>query len=147
MLSHNKLTQPAPRHSPVLKLIAQVHEKKDMIRDLTTQLESSQKENSHLENQNTASLKTCDTLHELIRSSKLKYEFQIDIMRQYSNFQNFGSQKRFFRDKINQGTLSHFEAKDKKIKKKVENLKNQVTKYVRKSNALSIKANEKKHII
>ena len=64
------------------------------------------------------------TFHEAICNSKLKYKLHIDIMRQYSNFQNLGSQKRFFRDKINQGILSHFEAEDQiKIEEKVENLK------------------------
>ena len=48
-------------------------------------------------------------------------------MRQNSNFQNLGSKKQFFRDKINKGILSHFEAEDhKKIKKKVDNLNNTV---------------------
>ena len=69
-------------------------------------------------------------------------------MHQFNNFQNLGSQKRFFRDKINQGISSHFEAEDhNKVKKKAENFKNQVTKYIRKSNASSIEANERKYII
>ena len=40
MPSRSKPTHSATRHSPVIKLIAQVHEQKDKIHDLMTQLKS-----------------------------------------------------------------------------------------------------------
>ena len=129
-------------------MIAQVHEQKDKIRDLTTQLKSAQNENTQFRNHNSTSLEKINTQHEVIRKSKWKSDFQISIIRQYTRFQNIGNQKLIFRDKINPAITSHFETKEqKRIFEKVKYLENRVAEHIRQLNELNIESNERKYVI